>query len=83
MIPRKIQLLALAALLVLTTSAQPAPAARAKQKTIYHKGWIDFNKNGLKDVYEDPARSVEERVEDLLSQMTTDEKTCQLVTVYG
>ena len=21
---------------------------------IYHKGWIDFNKNGVKDIYEDP-----------------------------
>ncbi len=50
---------------------------------MYHKGWIDFNKNGVKDVYEDPSRSVEERVEDLLSQMTVEEKTCQLVTVYG
>ena len=57
--------------------------ASGKQKSIYHKGWIDFNKNGVKDVYEDPTRSVEERVEDLLAQMTTDEKTCQLVTVYG
>ena len=62
---------------------QPAPAARKKSQTIYHKGWIDFNKNGVKDVYEDPTRSVEERVEDLLSQMTVEEKTCQLVTVYG
>lgn len=25
---------------------------------IYHKGWIDFNKNGKKDVYEDPAADV-------------------------
>ena len=54
-----------------------------KQRTIYNAGWIDFNKNGVKDIYEDPGRSVEERVEDLLSQMTIEEKTCQLVTVYG
>ena len=39
-------------------------------KGIYHKGWIDFNKNGLKDVYEDPSASLEDRVEDLLRQMT-------------
>ena len=57
--------------------------ARRESKTIYHKGWIDFNKNGVKDVYEDPTRSVDERVEDLLGQMTVEEKTCQLVTVYG
>ena len=50
---------------------------------IYHKGWIDFNKNGKMDVYENPNAKVEERIEDLLSQMTLDEKTCQMVTLYG
>ena len=50
---------------------------------IYHKGWIDFNKNGSKDVYEDPAASLEDRVEDLLEQMTLEEKSCQLATLYG
>lgn len=50
---------------------------------IYQKGWIDFNKNGVMDVYEDPAAPLEERIEDLLSQMTVDEKTCQMVTLYG
>ena len=50
---------------------------------IYHKGWIDFNKNGSKDVYEDPAASLEDRVEDLLGQMTLEEKSCQLATLYG
>ena len=56
---------------------------QAQKKTIYHKDWIDFNKNGVKDVYEDPAQPVEKRVEDLLSQMTVEEKTCQLATLYG
>ena len=51
--------------------------------TIYHDGWIDFNKNGVKDVYEDPSRPVDARVADLLSQMTLEEKTCQLATLYG
>src|SRR5574344_781730 len=51
--------------------------------SIYQDGWIDFNKSGRKDVYEDPARPVDARVDDLLSQMTTDEKTCQLATLYG
>lgn len=45
--------------------------------------WIDFNKNGIRDVYEDPSASVEARVADLLSQMTLEEKTCQLATLYG
>lgn len=50
---------------------------------IYHKGWIDFNKNGKKDVYEDPAQPVEKRIADLLGQMTTEEKSNQLATYYG
>lgn len=52
-------------------------------KKIYHKGWIDFNKNGVKDVYEDPSTSIDARVEDLLGRMTLEEKTCQMVTLYG
>ena len=50
---------------------------------MYHDGWIDLNKNGRRDVYEDPTQSVDRRVEDLLSQMTMEEKTCQLATLYG
>jgi beta-glucosidase len=57
--------------------------AQIISKDIYKKGWIDFNKNGKKDVFEDAAQSVEKRVADLLSQMTIDEKTCQLATLYG
>jgi len=57
-----------------------SPAARG---SIYHEGWIDFNKNGVRDVYEDPEMPTENRVSDLLSQMTLDEKTCQLATLYG
>ncbi len=50
---------------------------------IYHPDWIDFNKNGLKDTFEDPSQPIDNRVEDLLSQMTLEEKTCQLATLYG
>ena len=52
-------------------------------KGIYHKGWIDFNKNGKMDIYENPLASIEQRVEDLLCQMTLEEKTCQMATLYG
>ena len=51
--------------------------------SIYHNDWIDFNKNGVKDVYEDSQAPISQRVEDLLSQMTLEEKTCQLATLYG
>ncbi|QEC75283.1 glycoside hydrolase family 3 N-terminal domain-containing protein [Mucilaginibacter ginsenosidivorax] len=58
-------------------------SASAQQKNIYHKGWVDFNKNGKMDVFEDPSQTVDKRVADLLSQMTVDEKTCQMATLYG
>ena len=50
---------------------------------IYHDGWIDFNKNGVKDIYEDPQANIDARVADLLGQMTVEEKTCQMTTLYG
>lgn len=52
-------------------------------KTIYQKGWIDFNKNGKRDIYEDPSQSIDARVQDLLRQMSLEEKTCQMATLYG
>lgn len=53
------------------------------KKSMYHKGWIDFNKNGVMDVYENPDAKIEDRIEDLLGQMNIKEKTCQMVTLYG
>ncbi|MFT4093277.1 MAG: glycoside hydrolase family 3 N-terminal domain-containing protein [Niabella sp.] len=50
---------------------------------IYKSGWVDFNKNGSKDIYEDPRQSVTDRVQDLLKKMTLQEKACQLATLYG
>jgi beta-glucosidase len=55
----------------------------SQQGSLYHKGWIDFNKNGKMDIFEDPSQPVERRVQDLLSQMTLEEKTCQTATLYG
>ena len=48
-----------------------------------NQGYIDFNKNGRMDLYENPAADVESRIEDLLARMTLEEKTCQMVTLYG
>ena len=50
------------------------PLNAQRKPDLYRKGWIDFNKNGVKDVYEDPHAPLDERVEDLLSQMTIEEK---------
>ena len=62
---------------------KPAQIGLQSDKNIYHDGWIDFNKNGRKDVFEDPSKEIEQRISDLLSQMNVDEKTCQLATLYG
>ena len=51
--------------------------------SIYHGNWIDLNKNGKMDIYENPLLDIESRIKDLLSQMTLEEKTCQTATLYG
>lgn len=88
--------LTLGALLVVLSAMGAAPARpqtpKAGQKVekftlgknkMYKKDYIDFNKNGRMDVYEDPNADIDARVEDLLSQMNLEEKTCQMVTLYG
>ena len=70
-------LLCLLACAVRTVEAQPDTT------DIYHNGWIDLNKNGRRDIYEDSRQLVERRVENLLQQMTLDEKTAQMATLYG
>ncbi len=53
------------------------------RKKIYHAGWIDLNKNGVKDPYEDSSLEIDVRVKDLVARMNVREKTAQLVTLYG
>lgn len=57
--------------------------SQENRSALIKEGWIDFNKNGIKDIFEDTTKDTDERVEDLLSQMTLEEKTCQMVTLYG
>ena len=57
---------------------RPQPTA-----SIYHDGWIDLNKNGVRDPYEDQAAPVDQRIDDLLGRMTLEEKTAQMATLYG
>lgn len=52
--------------------------AAGDTSSIYHEGWIDFNKNGKMDVYEDPSQPIKKRVNDLLRRMTLQEKLGQL-----
>src|SRR5437660_11088430 len=61
----------------------PAQAQTSPKSPIYHGAWIDLNKNGRMDVYENPKAPIDRRVEDLLSQMNLAEKTCQTATMYG
>ena len=53
------------------------------QQSIYHGDWIDFNKNGKKDLFEDSRQPMEARVNHLISLMNTNEKTVQMATLYG
>ncbi|HEX4350109.1 MAG TPA: beta-glucosidase BglX [Verrucomicrobiae bacterium] len=50
----------------------------ADTNSIYHPGWIDLNKDGKRNVYEDASQPVEKRVNDLLRRMSLDEKIGQL-----
>lgn len=52
--------------------------AAAQPASIYHQGWIDLNKNGREDIYEDSSQPIPARVADLLKQMTLEEKVGQL-----
>ena len=61
----------------------PSEKVFPKRSNIYKKGWIDLNKNGKKDVYEDPTQEIQKRINDLIGRMTIEEKAGQLVTHYG
>jgi beta-glucosidase len=67
---------------VVAANEEPEPFFPPKPE-IYHDGWIDLNKNGELDPYEDPQVDVARRVDDLLRRMTLDEKTAQMATLYG
>ena len=65
--------LALSMAAVTTTSAQDG-----KFITVGKQQFRDFNKNGKLDVYEDYRQPAKKRAEDLLRQMTMEEKLVQL-----
>ena len=68
---------------LLTLSGPTASSSQNRNEAIYHTGWIDLNKNGRMDVYENSKAPIDQRVEDLLRQMNLNEKTCQTATLYG
>jgi beta-glucosidase len=69
--------------LLSTATAEDLFVRARSVPAIYRDGWIDLNKNGVRDPYEDRTRDVEDRITDLLARMTMEEKTAQLVTLYG
>ena len=87
MSPRSVVPLAGLSLVALSLQAAPPAAGIFIRETspasIYRDAWIDLDKNGVKDPYEDPALDVETRITDLLARMTLEEKTAQMVTLYG
>lgn len=80
--PRSILAVCIGVLMVVPAAAGETgkPGETAK---LYRDGWIDLDKNGRKDVYEDRNAPIDARVEDLLARMTPDEKTGQMATLYG
>lgn len=80
---RTVPVVLLAILLNLFNAGLPGQDKSSTKKDIYHNGWTDLNKNGLMDVYENPKADINKRIDDLLSQMTLEEKTCQTATLYG
>ena len=66
-----------------TEQSASKESSTEEKSEIYHDSWIDRNKNGQQDPYENPELSVDERIEDLLGQMNMDEKTAQMGTIYG
>ena len=85
---RRLRIAAVEALAAVSAHAPALPPdvpepAFAPTPQIYRDGWIDLDKNGRKDVYEDPQAAIDARVEDLLARMTGDEKTAQMATLYG
>ena len=79
-----LSILFLPALLLPALSLLPElSSAQGQPSTIYHQQWTDFNKNGKKDVFEDPLQTVEKRIRNLISLMTLEEKTNQMATLYG
>ena len=60
-----------------------AGLAAPAQSSPFKKNWIDFNKNGVKDPYENTTLSTPERVNDLVSKMTVEEKVGQLLAPLG
>jgi beta-glucosidase len=61
----------------------PYPAEERSPLKPISGEYVDLNKNGRKDPYEDPSLPIERRIDDLLSKMTVEEKTCQMATLYG
>lgn len=59
-----------------TAQGACAPGAMAQGAVVHGAApaWRDLNHNGRQDVYEDASRPIDARVDDLLSQMTLEEK---------
>jgi len=65
-----------------TYNQQPDIEARTREVHILHQDrfrFKDLNKNGLLDIYEDWRQPLEDRIKDLLRQMTLEEKVGMLL----
>jgi hypothetical protein len=46
------------------TCKEPLKEYKLPSGGIYKAGWIDLNKNGKKDIYENPNANIDDRIED-------------------
>lgn len=86
MIPKKQALIMLASLVGLSTSVVANTTTASPQKKSVSKSKVkfrDLNKNGKLDVYENSLSPREDRVQDLMNQMTLEEKVGQLAHPLG
>ncbi len=81
--PIALKVLALVAMAATAAAVPGEPCLTPLRSGMYHDGWVDLNKDGAKDPYEDASLDIEARITDLLGRMTIEEKTAQMVTLYG
>jgi len=72
-------------LFLLSASAQVGSYQGPSLNKLIHSGglaFIDFNKNGRLDAYEDYRKPIRQRAVDLLAKMTIEEKIAQLISPW-
>lgn len=76
-------ILIISTLIFIPVGGQTKYQSRSIKDKQYGVSYYDFNKNKKLDAYENSTLDIDTRVEDLLAQMTIEEKVGQLLTTLG